>query len=396
MTTERAPAPTEKASGGRAEWSWWLALLAASCVTVATLLPGTAQERSAIPRTPSAHLVGAAPLRLPGAVDSNSPVVEAMIAGRRTLVVLTSWGGQPSRAAGRALDTLGPPEPVVLDPWPGGGVWIEAVVPDEAGTWYAFYHNERESAVCRDGSGKVVPRIGMARSGDGGFTWTDLGILIGASPRTFDCGTGNAYFVGGVGDLAALLDRDRQFVYIYFSQYGRSPSQQGVAAARLAWADRDSPVGKLDVWSQGAWLPSRSRRTWMAALLSGVDPAGTRWEIPPATPIFPTPNAWHDGDETVDAFWGPALHWNSYLQQYVMLLNRAADEAFAPGGVFVSFNPRLDAPGAWSVPSRLLDGGTWYPQVVGTGPGIVSDVEAGQAARFFMGGQSDRLIRFSK
>ena len=30
-----------------------------------------------------------------------------------------------------------------------------------------------------------------------------------------------------------------------------------------------------------------------------------------------------------DAFWGPAVHWNTHLQQYVMLLNRAFDPRWA-------------------------------------------------------------------
>ena len=40
-------------------------------------------------------------------------------------------------------------------------------------------------------------------------------------------------------------------------------------------------------------------------------------------------------------FWGPAIHWNTYLEQYVMLLNRAKDDQFGQEGIYVSFSPTL-------------------------------------------------------
>lgn len=274
---------------------------------------------------------------------------------------------------------------------------MEAVIPAADGTWYGFYHNERIATICGADASRVTPRIGMARSTDYGANWTDVGIIIEAALQTYECGTANTYFVGGVGDMTALLDADSQFVYVYFSQYGRAPTQQGVAAARLAWADRDAPIGRTDIWSDGTWLPAHEwRRKRGTALVSGTDAAGTRWELPPATAIFSTANGFHDADTEVDAFWGPAIHWNTYLQQYVMLLNRATDEAFSPGGVYVSYSPRLDDPSAWSAPARLLADGAWYPQVVGTEIGSVTDTRAGQSARFFMGGQSNYSIRFTK
>ena len=85
---------------------------------------------------------------------------------------------------------------------------------------------------------------------------------------------------------------------------------------------------------------------------------------------------------------------NDHLKQYVMLINRAADENFAQEGVYVSLNRRLDDPAAWTMPAKILDGGSWYPQVIGTEPGIGTDKRAGREARFFMGGRSDFLIRF--
>lgn len=348
-------------------------ILLAACVA-------TAQQRA----VPTAVLRAADALVLPGGVDSNSPVVWERVNGRRAMFVLTSINGQPARATGAVLTMLQDPQPVSMEPWPGGGVWMEAVVTDRD-AWYGFYHNENRSHVCANRDTPYA-RIGAARSEDFGRTWTDLGIILDMPPETFACGTTNRYFVGGAGDMSVLLDRTSRDVFIYFSQYGRDPRQQGVAVARLAWADRDAPVGKLMVWSDGVWLPGTGREE------EGRDQA--RWVYPPATPLVTPRRPWHDGDRVVDAFWGPSIHWNSFLRQYVMLLNRARDESFGQDGIYVSFSPRLDDPLAWSAPQRILEGGSWYPQVVGVELGRGTDRWAGRLARFYMSGRSNHLIEF--
>ena len=65
---------------------------------------------------------------------------------------------------------------------------MEAIVVAPDGTWYGYYHNENSATVC-PGSGKVIPRIGAARSIDHGLTWTSLGIVLEAPPGSFDCQT---------------------------------------------------------------------------------------------------------------------------------------------------------------------------------------------------------------
>ena len=99
-------------------------------------------------------------------------------------------------------------------------------------------------------------------------------------------------------------------------------------------------------------------------------------------------HAWHDADDKVDAFWGPSVHWNTAIEQYVMLLNRAKDENYAQEGIYVSFAPRLDDPSLWTAPQKILNGGKWYPQVVGSSLGTGTDKLAGASARFFMSGRS--------
>jgi hypothetical protein len=338
-------------------------------------------------QTPAARveLSAAPPLRFSGNADSNSPSVWQRVGGLNQLLVLTSTAGRPSLSWGPQLRRLGEPSPIVLDPWPGGGVWMEAVYADDDGTLYGYYHNENVATMCA-GSAKVIPRIGAARSTNGGATWEPLGLVLEAPPGSHDCRTNNEYFVGGVGDFTVLLDQSSRDLYFFFSQYIRWDRLQGIGVARLAWADRDTPSGKVMVYGRGSWFPAR------ATTVSGE----LRWSYPSAIPIFPAVEPWHDDDLAVDAFWGPSVHWNTYLGQYVMLLNHARDANWSQEGIYVSFASRLDDPSAWSPPVKIIEGGQWYPQVMGIEDGTGTDKVAGRWARFFMGGTSDHLIQFIK
>jgi len=336
------------------------------------------------PSIPRVEVTSASRLRLPGEIDSNSPALWQRIGGLNQLLVFTSFAGQPSLSMGPQLDRLSAPLPVVIDPWPGDGVWLEAVVPDVDGTLYGYYHNEVPASMC-PASGKVIPRIGAVRSTDNGRTWTPLGVILQAPPGTFDCSTNDVFFVGGVGDFSVQLDVDSRDLYFFYSQYTRRAT--GVGVARLAWADRDNPVGKVMVYTNGVWLPARSF----------VFPnASVRWFYPQAAPIFPALDPFHGDDTRVNAFWGPSVHWNVYLEQYVMLLNHAKDTNWTQEGIYVSFNRRLDDPAGWSVPVKILNGGRWYPQVMGLEAGSGTDKVAGRRARLFMSGTSDHTVQFIK
>jgi hypothetical protein len=280
---------------------------------------------------------------------------------------------------------MGPAQPIALEPWPGGGVWMEAVVRDTDGTWYGYYHQEVVAPMC--GTQRVIPRIGAARSRDAGRTWEPLGTILEAPPGSHDCTTHNQYFVGGLGDFSIQLDATSRDLYFFYSLYLRSQRQQGVSVARLAWADRDAPLGRMMVWRGRSWAPAMAMRS---------DDLTERWVYPAAAPMFPTSAPWHDDDTLVDAFWGPSVHWNTHLERYVMLLNRARDESFRQEGIYVSFAERLDDLTLWSVPMKILSGGKWYPQVIGLEHGSGTDKVAGESARFFMSGSSEHLIRFRR
>jgi hypothetical protein len=350
------------------------------------MVPSPSRSQDGVP---TAVLVPASSLALTGDVDSNSPAVWDLVEGRRRLHVVTSIDGQPSLSSGSKLTRLSSARTVSFQSHPGHGLWMEAIVADEGGTWYGYYHHEEPADFCRRPE-RTIARIGAARSSDRGETWEDLGTILEAPPGWYYCGTPNAYFVGGVGDLSVMLDGDAHYLYVFFSQYSRSSTGQGVGVARMPWADRDDPAGQLSVWVAGVWQPARQtlRMVGDQIIEGGI--------YPPGTSLIPVRRPWHDQDPVNDVFWGPSVHWNTYLEQYVMLLNRASDERWSQEGIYVSFARSLEDPGAWSPPVRLLSGGAWYPQVMGLAFGEGTDKVAGQRARFLMSGISDALIEFRR
>ena len=353
----------------------------AALLGAALLLWSPLQAQST--RTPTARLVSASRLDLPGEIDSSNPLVWSLVNGVNRLFALTSWGGAPVRPAGATLETLQHGAPVAFSSHPGDGVWMEAIVPDESGAWYGYYHHERPADLCGRPE-RQLPRLGAMRSTDQGATWEDLGIVLDAPPGSEACDSSNRFVLGGVGDVTAALDPSGQDLYLYFSQYSRDAAGQGVAVARLAWADRDAPLGKATIWNAGAWLP--------AAQADESAP----FTYPAGTPLVKATRPFHDRSAANDVFWGASIHWNTYLEQYVMLLNRAKDDQFGQEGIYVSFAPTVSDPRAWSAPVKILSGGEWYPQAIGNEPGTGTDRLAGRRARFFMTGKSERMIEFEK
>jgi hypothetical protein len=307
----------------------------------------------------------------PGDTDCNSP---AHWDGG-TLYLFNS-AGHPWRSAGPDLFRLtNDYRRCEYNNKVNGGRWIECTWKAAAGVLYGWYHNE-PGGLC-PGTRLTAPRIGAARSTDNGATWQDLGIVLEARPNTLRCDTTNYYFAGGNGDFSIMLDA-REWLYFFISTYAGSLSEQGVSIARMRWADRDQPVGKVWKWHDGQWNePGQGGRV---------------------TPLFPATTDWHRAD--ADAFWGPSIHWNSYLRQYVVLLNRAQDKDWTQEGVYVTFNRDLANPNGWTQPQKILGGlrkDQWYPQVLGADRSRrETDKLAGQKARLFVRGQSHWEIEFQR
>ena len=341
------------------------------------VITSLSMAQTARPR-PLAVLEPAARLSFPSATDSNSPAFWRTTAGVTTLNILNSTGA-PVLSSGRDLEMMAQLSNATINRAVAGGWWMEAVVPDFRQVLYGYYHNEPPD-VCA-GDERSAPRIGAARSFNGGRSWIDLGVILEAPAGSRQCQSANRYFVGGVGDCSAILDADRQWLYIFFSAYPRDVEKQGIAVARLRWSDRDAPVGRVSVWDDGVWRYPRP-----------ADDGTLSYDA--ASPIYPAARSWHT--KNPDAFWGPSVHWNTFLKEYVMLLNRARDADFAQEGIYVSSSPSLDDPEKWSPPLRLISGGRWYPQVLGLEEESGTDRLAGERARFFMSGTSTYEIVFQQ
>ena len=106
---------------------------------------------------------------------------------------------------------------------------------------------------------------------------------------------------------------------------------QGVAMARMPFENRADPVGFVSKYYVGAWTEPG---------IGGL-----------VTPIFPVAVSWERSD--TNALWGPAIHWNTYLNCYVVVLNHACCKPEWPQeGIYLSITPDLSDPGLWSTPHQ--------------------------------------------
>ncbi|HJT86792.1 MAG TPA: hypothetical protein VJ732_03025 [Bryobacteraceae bacterium] len=315
----------------------------------------------------SASVRAAAPLNMPAPVDSNSPGYWM----NGDFHLLNSTGNGPMRADGTNQNRLGVPESVRINrihPWP---TWIEAVWVDSNGIIFAWYHQEQPSGC--PGRSLAVPHIGEAISYDGGNSFQDMGTII-SSPVAPDCQSQNGYFAGGNGDVSVIRDQNSEYFYFLFTNYAGPKSHQGIALARMPFASRYNPVGAVQKYFQGDFTePGENGR------VTAIFPAKVRWEQPNA-----------------DSFWGPSIHWNTYLNSYVMLLNHSCcTPGFPQEGIYVTFGADLSNPASWTAPVKLMDNSGWYPQVLGGGKDG-SDTLAGRTPRLYIYGQSQWQIVFDK
>ncbi|MGO8719884.1 MAG: hypothetical protein ACLQMO_11790 [Acidobacteriaceae bacterium] len=363
----------------------------------ATAAPAAGTNPSGNGQVPSVVLTAAPLIQMPGvpvperkllhAVDSNSPVHW----DGDTMYMFDSYN-HPYRLSGYNLEHLGIRERVRFNGLDDDlDIWIEATWKDPGGTLYGAYHYEPDTICFSNSHLPTAPRIGWIKSGNNGKTWQDLGFILDANPSAINCNSASPWDTGGTGDLVFLPDRKNEYFYIYGTSYDPRFAEQGVFVARMAFADRNNPSGKVMKWYQGSWS--------QPGLWGHV------------TPVFPAQKDYTHPDG--EMFWGPSIHWNTYLKMYVMVLNHAINTRLKGGGVYISFNRRIGDPNGWSEPRMILDraqvqnltrGGSaqpnslengWYPEIIGTGKGE-SDKLCGQTGRLFVAGMSRMEITFVK
>jgi hypothetical protein len=298
-------------------------------------------------------------LQLPGFVDSNSPSFR----DGNSLYVFTSGWGQTYRASGVDVSNLGPLVRVSLPrPERPGNVWIESVWFDAASaTLYGWYHFEPSDIPCL-----TAPIIGAAVSRDLGLTWEDRGFVL-SNPYGVDCKFDNGYFTGGNGDFSVLVGPQGHNLYFLFSNYAGPADEVGIAVAR----------GPLEQRGQPGTVMKYYRGSWSEPGLFGR-----------ATALFRSTTGW--AGPHVEAFWGPSVHWNSYLGAYVALLNHTDGEGWAQEGIYISFSQDLLN---WSKPQKILESNDWYPEAVGLGP-RGTDTLGDQDVRIYVAGVSSFTLHF--
>jgi hypothetical protein len=344
-------------------------------------------------------------------VDSNSP-----LHWDGNTLYLFNNAGHPWRTSGPDIEHLAGRISVDLGAQNNKlNIWIESTWKDDDGTLYGAYHYEPDTICFSNQHILTAPRIGWIRSHDNGATWEDLGFIISADPCAINCQTHSPWDSGGTGDFAFILDQKKEFFYFYGTSYDPRFEEQGIFVARMAYADRNKPTGKVRKWFHGRWTEP--------ALWGHV------------TPVFPAERDYHKPDGAM--FWGPAIHWNTYLNMYAMVLNHARDTKLNEDGIYITYNRDLGNPEGWSKPTMILnrdgilqattigkvvngllliprgvyygelrpapDGSViadtlssgWYPQVIGTIKGE-TDKLCGHQGRFFMTGMSRLEITFLK
>jgi len=319
-------------------------------------------------------LHAAPPLLLHGGkawrADGNSPL---LIEPQGTTLLFSDYEpfGHTLRRQGR-LEAFELPEPIRFrnDAAPHVGKWIEAIwrAPN-GGPLFGWFHAE----VPAQASPLFVPYIGEAVSDDDGLTWDLRGALLRSPESEIDTGYANGFFAGGYGDISVLPDRDGRHLYLGFTSYVKDERHQGIVFARLPLPRPDDPAAGLEIWRDGQWQ-------------SGA---------PLPSPLWPMRRGWRHADP--DGFWGPALHYNRALEAFVMLLNHTAQGHgdLLQEGIYLSVNADLADPAGWSAPQRLVQGGAWYPQFIGSAIGD-GDMQAGESARFFLAGFSAWEASFSR
>jgi hypothetical protein len=312
-----------------------------------------------------AALRSASRVEMPALADCNSPAF-----WKDGAIHVFNSAGVPMGSTGPDQFHLGQATAAGLDTPKDYSVWIESTWQDPDSNIFAWYHHE-PGGLC--GGKLTAPQIGALVSSDGGRTFRNLGIVL-ESGDPIDCTAANGFFGSGHGDFSVIADRDAKYLYFLFGNYGGSPAGQGVAIARMAAGDRWDPAGAVWKYFEGAWTePGLGGRV---------------------SPIFPAAVSWQRPD--TNAFWGPSVHWNTYLEQYVVLLNHSCCRPRWPQeGIYVTFNKDIADPAGWSTPEKIMSRPPdYYPQVVGLEEGG-TDTVAGQTARFYIHGRSSWEIVFS-
>jgi len=329
------------------------------------LILGKMLNSDELKNEPQVVLIPNNTIPVPAPMDCNSPVFWA-----DGQIYMFNSEGFPRRSNGTSLSQLTDTIQCQWDGPPGKTWWIEAVWKDpKTGILYGWYHHEPKNLPCAP---RTAPKIGAIISQDNGTTWKDQGFVL-ENGYPIDTSYDNGFFVGGNGDFHVILDRGKKYFYFLFSNYGGPVSEQGIGLARSSFKNKGQP-GTVFKYFNGSWKEG-----------------GLGGQV---TPIFPTPTGWK-GPDTFDCYWGPSIHWNTYLKQYVVVLNRTIRHGWAGDAIYIAYSDDLFH---WTAPKpfyRATGEFDWYPLIIGIKKNE-TDTRCGQEGRLFIRNQSKYSIRFLK
>ncbi len=319
-----------------------------------------------------------------------------------------------------------------------GAVWFETIYQDKKDTsgktLYAVFHNENYPAtnpynpltgqgyidklwpegLTGAASPAAVCRIGIMKSTDAGRSWINKGVFIeDLQPRMIlKPHNTSKTFAGGVGDPSAVTSGD--YLYLFYGEYGypgiydaakynplTEKGGQCISIARIALNDLDNPGGKAKRWNGTSFSAN-------ADAIGSPIPA---IQIPAKEGGGPASNpksAFH---------WGPSVSWNSYLNEWVMMMAKSEGPSWAGGSIYISYNRHKNLGSGsnsqdWSKPVLLLNRPghiIWYPslQPLNTAEDIAAKrtcLQLGRKARLFFKDQyqgkgdyySEYIIEFNK
>ncbi|HZX59589.1 MAG TPA: hypothetical protein VFE54_12715 [Mucilaginibacter sp.] len=322
-----------------------------------------------------------------------------------------------SRKSGEFKAPVMPPNVKPGTPGLHGAVWFESIYQDTTDktgkTLFALYHNENyPSTLPFDGktgkgyknvdwpqglkgpsSPSAVCRIGVMKSLDGGKSWKNNGIFIEDEQPRLILKQHNtaANFAGGTGDPSAVASG--KYLYLFYGEYGypgiyknatySAKTEWGgqcISVARILLSDLDNPVNKAKRWDG----------TGFTARYNGVGKPIRSIQIPMEAGGGPA------SSPKGKYFWGPSVSWNTYLNEWVMLMAKAEGPSWKGSSIYISFNKNRDLglgknSQDWSVPKLLLNKPghiLWYPSLqptstVANGVNKYCSVKLGQGARLF-------------
>jgi len=247
------------------------------------------------------------------------------------------------------------------------------------------------------------------KSLDGGKSWKNNGIFIEDEQPRLILKQHNtaANFAGGTGDPSAVASG--KYLYLFYGEYGYPATYkkatystktewggQCISIARILLSDLDNPADKAKRWDGTGFnapynLAGKPVRSIQIPIGAGGGPASS-------------PKGKY--------FWGPSVSWNTYLNEWVMLMAKAEGPSWRGSSIYISFNKNRDLGSgrnsqAWSVPKLLLNkpGHTlWYPSLQPTsadakGSNKYCSVKLSRGARLFYkdtyGDKSDYISEYA-